>query len=155
VGKRPTLLSHHSTSPIVLEPGSGVSHWAMTAGVQVPILFSSGPVDGWNPFLPGHAGAQHTGGVDSHLRALREQAAGASRLAAPVGQPPVPIAFFNLHSGHDSWGFSKSREYLRQVGEVEAVVGAPCVHEIHRGRLTYSPWVRSPETALRIPTAQH
>ena len=74
-----------------------------------------------------------------------EQAAGARGLAAQTGYglPPVAVPFFNVHGGHDSWSRAKSVQLLRDVREqVEGVVGVPCVHEIHRGRLTYSPWVR-------------
>ena len=39
----------------------------------IPILFSSGPVDGWNPHLPGDQRVPHDGDVASHVRALREQ----------------------------------------------------------------------------------
>jgi hypothetical protein len=70
------------------------------------------------------------------------------------------IPFFNVHGGHDSWSRGKSVQLLRDVREqVEGVVGVPCVHEIHRGRLTYSPWVRVSGAGralpLTSPTAQN
>lgn len=82
-----------------------------------------------------------------------EQAAGARGLAAQTGYglPPVALPFFNVHGGHDSWSFAKSVQLLRHVREqVEGAVGVPCVHEIHRGRLTYSPWVRVSSTVLSL-----
>ncbi|KAK3260921.1 hypothetical protein CYMTET_30148, partial [Cymbomonas tetramitiformis] len=64
-------------------------------GLQwIPILFSSGPVDGWDPFLPDAPRSAHSGSVQQHAKALAGQAEDALAF-------DIPIPFFNCHSGHD------------------------------------------------------
>mmetsp|Transcript_25816 Transcript_25816/g.49010 ORF Transcript_25816/g.49010 Transcript_25816/m.49010 type:complete len:307 (-) Transcript_25816:337-1257(-) len=100
----------------------------------VPIVFSSGPVGGWDPFLPGaRTTAGHADSVARHVRAL----AGQTEAALEFG---LPIPFFTSHAGHDSFPEEQARALFLELARVEAAADAPLVHEIHRGRCTYSPW---------------
>jgi hypothetical protein len=66
----------------------------------VPILFSSGPVNGWSPATRSAPVAGHGAGPAAHVEALGHQIRAAQSLAHAH---QVPIHFYNAHSGHDSF----------------------------------------------------
>jgi sugar phosphate isomerase/epimerase len=137
IGEFVSLMNHHSLQ------------W-------VPILFSSGPVDGsWDPFLLPNPitlknpkpkrfpTASHGDSVACHTAAIAGQADAASTLG-------VPIPFFNSHTGHASMPIDKAEKLFQQVDHLERGLGVHIVHEIHRGRSTYSPWILA-EILPRLP----
>jgi hypothetical protein len=49
----------------------------------------------------------------------------------------------NAHSGRDSWAERESEQFFSRALELEAACGTPVVHETHRSRILYNPWVTS------------
>ncbi|MBN8460616.1 MAG: sugar phosphate isomerase/epimerase [Verrucomicrobia bacterium] len=49
--------------------------------------------------------------------------------------------FVNAHSGRDAWSEGEAERFFARVLELEAACGIPVVHETHRGRILYNPWV--------------
>lgn len=88
----------------------------------VPIVYSSGPVGGWDPFLPNSHDASHAADVSHHIAALRQQISDAHH----VGKD-LDILFFNAHSGHDSFSFSKAMQYFDDALDLEVRPFSPLV----------------------------
>lgn len=44
----------------------------------------------------------------------------------------------NSHTGKDSWSTAENAVILRKAEQLEAEVGVPVAHEVHRGRMTFS-----------------
>lgn len=61
----------------------------------IPILFSSGPVDGWHPHLPGDERVAHDGDVASHVRALRDQVSRWHRRRPAATSPSRQVEYNN------------------------------------------------------------
>lgn len=82
-------------------------------------------------------------GVSDHLSSLDQQ------LADAVQFRPAKI---NIHGGQDSWSYEQSCEYFEGFLKLQAkyqspeLLGdaVPLLHETHRGRILYSPWVSLP-----------
>lgn len=117
----------------------------------IPILFTSGPVNGWSPGIPSASCTTHGAPAQHHVDALARQVEAAQELASTH---QVPIHFFNAHSGHDSFTEGAAVEYLEKCARLEQDLGVKIVHEIHRGRIFSNPWAtarlvqRSPEVKL-------
>jgi len=50
-------------------------------------------------------------------------------------------AFINSHSGVDSWSFEESLRFFEEALVIEKEEGITIVHETHRQRILYNPWV--------------
>jgi len=50
-------------------------------------------------------------------------------------------ALINCHSGVDSWTFEESCDFFTRCVEFEKTLPVPVVHETHRRRVFYSPFV--------------
>jgi hypothetical protein len=66
------------------------------------------------------------------LESLKQQAADALTLK--------PL-FINAHSGYDAWTLAEMRRFYQASAAFEASLPVPLVHETHRGRCFYSPWI--------------
>lgn len=49
--------------------------------------------------------------------------------------------FINSHSGADAFSREDSLEFFRGAIEIEKASGLQVVHETHRGRILYNPWI--------------
>ncbi len=47
----------------------------------------------------------------------------------------------NAHSGRDAFSAAESREFFREALQIQADCGVPVVHETHRSRVLYNPWI--------------
>ena len=70
--------------------------------------------------------------VEAHLDSFR------SKIAAALPWQPMLI---NFHSGADSWRISDMIRFHREAARIAADCPVPIVHETHRGRCLYSPWM--------------
>ena len=78
--------------------------------------------------------------MDDHLASLEEQLT-AAKLLDPV--------FVNSHSGSDSWSLEQSLDFFRRAEALAQKIGIALVHETHRQRVLFNPWVtRDVLTAL-------
>lgn len=70
--------------------------------------------------------------VDDHLDTFERH------LHAACASSPQLI---NAHSGCDSWSQSEAERFFARALELEAACGIPVVHETHRSRILYNPWI--------------
>ncbi|MFM2090825.1 MAG: hypothetical protein RLZZ127_1314 [Planctomycetota bacterium] len=70
--------------------------------------------------------------VDDHLASLR------GILAAARPHAPVLV---NIHGGSDHWPLAEMIRYHREAERIAADFPVPVVHETHRSRCLYSPWI--------------
>ena len=47
----------------------------------------------------------------------------------------------NSHSGRDAWDEGQSRDFFKEALFLEAALDIPIVHETHRGRSLFNPWI--------------
>lgn len=50
-------------------------------------------------------------------------------------------SFINSHSGCDSWSFDESIKFFEEALKIEKEEGITIVHETHRQRVFYNPWI--------------
>jgi hypothetical protein len=70
--------------------------------------------------------------VDDHLESFERQL-----LQASSFRPSM----INAHSGRDCWTDQDAGRFFARVLELEADCGVPVVHETHRSRILYNPWI--------------
>mmetsp|Transcript_18385 Transcript_18385/g.22600 ORF Transcript_18385/g.22600 Transcript_18385/m.22600 type:complete len:308 (+) Transcript_18385:325-1248(+) len=73
--------------------------------------------------------------LDDHLNSLRDGIEEAKNSLGDV------VALINLHSGHDSWNVEQAVTYLQQAAKFAEEFSVRIVHETHRQRLFYNPYV--------------
>jgi len=74
-------------------------------------------------------------GVDEHLKSLDNQ------ITEALTYQPEKI---NIHGGLDRWTMEESKRYFSGFLELEkkySAFGVPLLHETHRGRILYAPWI--------------
>jgi hypothetical protein len=72
--------------------------------------------------------------VAEHIESFREQVADAMTM-----QP----RFINSHSGRDAFSENDSERFFAAAFKIETEAGVKVVHETHRGRILFNPWVTS------------
>ncbi|SPR01197.1 Xylose isomerase-like TIM barrel domain-containing protein [Plasmodiophora brassicae] len=107
-----------------------------------PIVFSSGPIDGCDPFIDGDLRAGPGSSWKTQLSAWQNQISRVERL----GLPPSKITLINSFSGHDAMEHADAVSLLKAMQDwfKSSSLGqsrARLLHETHRGRILYSPWV--------------
>lgn len=70
--------------------------------------------------------------VDDHLLSLR------TKIASALPLRPLLI---NFHSGSDSWRLPEMIRFHREAARITSDCPVPVVHETHRQRCLYSPWI--------------
>jgi hypothetical protein len=79
-------------------------------------------------FAPDHPSSRPEDHVESFRRLVRE---------AKEMQP----IFINSHSGLDSWSFQVAKDFFVQALRIEEEENIKILHETHRGRILYNPWI--------------
>jgi len=70
--------------------------------------------------------------VEDHLSHFRQGLKDAKSLGA---------IFVNSHSGTDTWTFEQAKKFFESCLKIESEEGIKVVHETHRRRVLYNPWV--------------
>lgn len=99
----------------------------------IPIVFSSGPdavVNSQTPII------DHDSSVERHVDTIKQQIAIAMSMSAGMEVP-----FINSHTGHDSFTEIKAHTLLQRLARAEDELSVKIVHEVHRGRIFFNPWV--------------
>ena len=130
----------------VAEPLGALGRFAGLGFAGIETSIASLPPDGRDRLLAGcaehglglvamaytRAGEARLGSVDDHLASLRAQIG-----ASLPGRPWL----MNVHSGCDAWTMPEMIRYFREAVRIAADAPFPIVHETHRGRCLYSPWI--------------
>jgi hypothetical protein len=70
--------------------------------------------------------------VEDHVAMLRQ----GLELASAAGARHAVV-----QGGRDGWPLEQAVHFLRAAGEASAATGVPAVHETHRSRILFNPWV--------------
>ena len=70
--------------------------------------------------------------VDDHVSKLRQ----ALELSAAAGARHAVV-----QGGRDGWPLAEAVDFLRAAEEASAAAGVPALHETHRSRILFNPWV--------------
>lgn len=51
------------------------------------------------------------------------------------------LSVLQVHSGCDSWSYEQSLGFFKECLQIEQEIGIKVVHETHRQRVLYNPWI--------------
>jgi len=83
--------------------------------------------------------------VEGHLKRFKEQLADAQNNYGEI------LLFVNSHSGYDGWTKQQREQFFSEALKIEETLPFVVVHETHRSRVLYNPWVTL-ELVEKFPT---